>query len=112
RIDRVCPACVKKMGAAYPELPRAEPLITATLKLEESRFKQMLDRGLKLLDDETKKLTGNGALPGEVAFKLYDTYGFPLDLTQDVLRGLGKKVDVTGFETAMAKQKAAARAAW
>src|SRR6202000_1380011 len=112
RIDRVCPACVKKMGAAYPDLVRAEPLITATLKLEESRFKQMLDRGLKLLDEETGKLSKDKALSGDVAFKLYDTFGFPLDLTQDVLRGQGKKVDVTGFEAAMAKQKAAARAAW
>src|SRR5262249_38394508 len=83
-----------------------------TLKLEESRFKQMLDRGLKLLDEETGKLKKDGMLSGDVAFKLYDTFGFPLDLTQDVLRGQGQKVDVTAFEAAMAKQKAAARAAW
>jgi len=103
---------VKQMGTAYPELIRAAPLITETLKLEESRFKQMLDRGLKLLDEETGKLGKDKALPGAVAFKLYDTFGFPLDLTQDVLRGKGMKVDVAGFEVAMAKQKADARAAW
>ena len=111
-IYRLVPELVKQMGPAYPELVRAEPLITQTLKLEETRFKSMLDRGLKLLDEETGKITGNGALPGEVAFKLYDTFGFPLDLTQDVLRGQGKKVDTAGFEAAMQKQKAAARAAW
>jgi alanyl-tRNA synthetase len=111
-IYKLVPELVKQMGSAYPELVRAQPLITETLKLEESRFKQMLDRGLKLLDEETGKLGKDRALPGDVAFKLYDTFGFPLDLTQDVLRGQGKKVDVSGFETAMAKQKAAARAAW
>ena len=111
-IYRLVPELVKQMGTAYPELVRAEPLIAETLKLEESRFKQMLDRGLKLLDDETGKLKKDQALPGEVAFKLYDTFGFPFDLTQDVLRGRGQKVDIAGFETAMAKQKAAARAAW
>ena len=111
-IYRLVPELVKQMGTAYPELVRAEPLITETLKLEESRFKQMLDRGLKLLDDETGKLQKDQALPGAVAFKLYDTFGFPLDLTQDVLRGRGQKVDTAGFEAAMAKQKAAARAAW
>jgi alanyl-tRNA synthetase len=103
---------VKQMGAAYPELVRAQPLITETLKLEETRFKSMLDRGLKLLDEETQKITGNGALPGEVAFKLYDTYGFPLDMTQDVLRGQGKKVDTAGFEAAMERQREVARASW
>jgi alanyl-tRNA synthetase len=111
-IYRLVPELVKQMGTAYPELIRAEPLITQTMKLEETRFKSMLDRGLKLLDEETGKIKGAGALPGEVAFKLYDTFGFPLDLTQDVLRGQGKKVDVTGFETAMAKQKETARASW
>src|SRR5262249_33459010 len=85
---------------------------TQTMKLEETRFKSMLDRGLKLLDEETGKISGTGSLPGEVAFKLYDTFGFPLDLTQDVLRGQGKKVDVKGFEAAMAKQKETTRAAW
>ena len=111
-IYRLVAELVKQMGTAYPELIRAEALITQTMKLEETRFKSMLDRGLKLLDEETGKITGNGALSGEVAFKLYDTFGFPLDLTQDVLRGQGKKVDVAGFEAAMAKQKTAARAAW
>ncbi|MDP9126904.1 MAG: alanine--tRNA ligase [Pseudomonadota bacterium] len=111
-IYRLVPELVKQMGAAYPELVRAQPLITETLKLEESRFKQMLDRGLKLLDEETRKLNKDAPLPGDVAFKLYDTFGFPLDLTQDVLRGKGQRVDTAGFETAMAKQKAAARASW
>lgn len=111
-IYKLVPELVKQMGTAYPELIRAQPLITETLKLEESRFKQMLDRGLKLLDEESEKVSKGRALPGEVAFKLYDTFGFPLDLTQDVLRGEGKTVDVAGFEAAMAKQKAAARAAW
>ncbi len=109
---RLVAELIKQMGTAYPELIRAEALITQTMKLEETRFKSMLDRGLKLLDEETGKITGNGALPGDVAFKLYDTFGFPIDLTQDVLRGQGKKVDVAGFESAMAKQKAAARASW
>jgi len=111
-IYRLVPELVKQMGAAYPELVRAQLLITETLKLEETRFKTMLDRGLKMLDEETQKINGNAPLPGEVAFKLYDTFGFPLDLTQDVLRGQGKKVDTSGFDAAMARQKAAARAAW
>ncbi len=111
-IYRLVAELVRQMGAAYPELIRGEPLITETLKLEESRFKQMLERGLKLLDEETGKLKKDQTLPGDVAFKLYDTFGFPLDLTQDVLRGRNQKVDVSGFEAAMAKQKAAARAAW
>ncbi|MDX2028659.1 MAG: alanine--tRNA ligase [Alphaproteobacteria bacterium] len=111
-IYRLVPQLVRQMGDAYPDLVRAEPLIIATLKLEESRFKQMLDRGLKLLDEESGKLKSGSALPGDVAFKLYDTFGFPLDLTQDVLRGQGKKVDVGGFEVAMARQKAEARKAW
>ena len=111
-IYKLVPELIKQMGAAYPELIRAETLITETLKLEETRFKSMLDRGLKLLDEETGKLQKNQDLPGAVAFKLYDTFGFPLDLTQDVLRGSDQKVDVKGFEDAMAKQKAAARAAW
>ncbi len=103
---------VKQMGVAYPELVQAETLITETLKLEETRFKQTLDRGLRLLDEEAGKLSSSQALDGAIAFKLYDTFGFPLDLTQDVLRGRGQKVDVTGFEAAMAKQKAAARESW
>jgi len=111
-IYRLVPELVSQMGAAYPELVHAKDLISETLKLEETRFKSMLDRGLKLLDDETKKANKDGLLPGDVAFKLYDTFGFPLDMTQDVLRGQGRKVDVAGFDAAMAKQKAAARAAW
>ena len=109
---RLVPALVHQMGAAYPELGRAQPLIEETLKLEETRFKQTLDRGLKLLDDELGGLDDGAALPGEAAFRLYDTYGFPLDLTQDALREKGREVDVAGFDSAMAEQKAKARAAW
>jgi len=109
---RLVPALVQQMGQAFPELVRARPLIEETLELEETRFKTTLDRGLKLLDDELARLPEGGALPGEAAFRLYDTYGFPLDLTQDALRERGRKVDVAGFETAMAEQKARARAAW
>ncbi len=100
------------MGDAYPELVRAQPLITETLKLEETRFKTTLGTGLKLLDDETKGLSAGGTLKGEVAFKLYDTFGFPLDLTQDVLRARDITVDTAGFEKAMDEQRAKARAAW
>jgi alanyl-tRNA synthetase len=111
-LARLVPALVKEMGQAYPELIRAEALITETLRLEERRFQATLDRGLKLLEEETGKLGEGGTLPGDVAFKLYDTYGFPLDLTADVLRGQGKTVDNIGFEMAMAKQRADARRAW
>ena len=111
-MHRLVPALVRKMGAAYPELARAQPLIEETLKLEETRFKQTLDRGLKLLDDELAGLPEGAALPGEAAFRLYDTYGFPLDLTQDALREQGRTVETEGFDTAMAEQKAKARAAW
>ncbi len=111
-MHRLVPALTRSMGQAYPELLRAEPLITETLKLEETRFKQTLERGLKLLEDETDRLGEKQALAGEVAFKLYDTYGFPLDLTQDILRGQGRSVDEAGFNTAMDKQRAAARKAW
>ncbi len=111
-IYRLVPELVKQMGVVYPELGQAQSLIAETIKLEETRFKSMLERGLKLLDEETQKIGGDKPLPGEVAFKLYDTFGFPLDLTQDVLRGQGKKVDTVGFESAMAKQKETARAAW
>src|SRR6185312_10247108 len=86
-MHRLVPVLVHEMGQAYPELVRAQPLVTETLKLEETRFKQTLERGLKLLDDATGSLAKGKALDGEIAFKLYDTYGFPLDLTQDVLRG-------------------------
>ena len=111
-MHRLVPSLVNQMGAAYPELNRAQALIEETLKLEETRFKQTLDRGLKLLDDELSSLPDGAALPGEAAFKLYDTYGFPLDLTQDALREKGRTVDTDGFDAAMAEQKAKARAAW
>ncbi|HWX49738.1 MAG TPA: alanine--tRNA ligase [Roseomonas sp.] len=109
---RLVPVLVRQMGAAYPELVRAEALIAETLKLEENRFRSLLERGLGLLAEEAAKLGDRGTLPGEVAFRLYDTYGFPLDLTQDALRGEGKSVDVAGFEVAMAEQRKRARAAW
>jgi len=106
------PALVGEVGAAYPELGRAQALIVETLKLEETRFKQTLDRGLKLLTEETGRLAANAPLPGEVAFKLYDTYGFPLDLTQDVLKAQGRPVDNAGFDAAMERQRAEARKKW
>jgi alanyl-tRNA synthetase len=109
---RLVPALVRQMGAAYPELARAQALIEETLRLEETRFKQTLDRGLRLLDDELARLPDGAELPGGAAFKLYDTYGFPLDLTQDALREKGRAVDVAGFEAAMAEQRAKARASW
>ncbi|MBM2293841.1 alanine--tRNA ligase [Sulfitobacter pseudonitzschiae] len=109
---KLVPALVRQMGAAYPELGRAQALITETLELEETRFKQTLERGLKLLDDELTGLAEGAALPGAAAFKLYDTFGFPLDLTQDALREKGRSVDTEGFDSAMAEQKAKARAAW
>ncbi|MGR3824650.1 MAG: alanine--tRNA ligase [Salipiger marinus] len=111
-MHQLVPSLVRQMGAAYPELVRAQPLIEETLRLEETRFKQTLDRGLKLLDDELSTLPDAARLPGEAAFKLYDTYGFPLDLTQDALRERGREVDTAGFDSAMAEQKAKARAAW
>ncbi|WP_397543176.1 alanine--tRNA ligase [Roseovarius salis] len=111
-MHRLVPALVAQMGQAFPELGRAQALIEETLKLEETRFKQTLDRGLRLLDDELEKLGEGQPLPGTAAFKLYDTYGFPLDLTQDALRERGREVDMAGFEAAMAEQKAKARAAW
>ena len=109
---RLVPALVQQMGAAYPELGRAQSLIEETLKQEETRFKETLERGLKLLDDEVAGLPEGAELPGRAAFKLYDTYGFPLDLTQDALREKGRAVDTDGFDSAMAEQKAKARAAW
>ncbi|QQR70006.1 MAG: alanine--tRNA ligase [Alphaproteobacteria bacterium] len=111
-LHRLVPELSRQMGAAYPELIRAEALITETLKLEEARFRQTLERGLKLLEEETGRLKPGGSLPGEVAFKLYDTYGFPLDLTQDVLRGQEMSVDTAGFDSAMARQRELARQAW
>jgi alanyl-tRNA synthetase len=109
---RLVPALVRQMGAAYPELARAQSMIEETLKLEETRFKTTLDRGLRLLNDELDRLPDGADLPGQVAFKLYDTYGFPLDLTQDVLREKARAVDVQGFDAAMEEQKTKARAAW
>ncbi|MDP6813483.1 MAG: alanine--tRNA ligase, partial [Alphaproteobacteria bacterium] len=109
---RLVPTLVGMMGQAFPELNRAEASITETLRLEETRFKQTLDRGLHLLEGEVDKLGDGQTLPGEVAFRLYDTYGFPLDLTQDVLRGQGRAVDVAGFDVAMERQRAEARASW
>ena len=111
-MHRLVPALVRQMGAAYPELGQAQPLITETLEQEEKRFKQTLDRGLRLLDDELSSLPNDAELPGDAAFKLYDTYGFPLDLTQDALREKGRSVDIAGFDAAMEEQKAKARAAW
>ncbi|MEP1537785.1 MAG: alanine--tRNA ligase [Paracoccaceae bacterium] len=111
-MHRLVPALIQQMGAAYPELGQAQSLIEETLRLEETRFKQTLDRGLKLLDDELASLSDDADLPGAAAFKLYDTFGFPLDLTQDALREKGRGVDVDGFDAAMAEQKAKARAAW
>jgi alanyl-tRNA synthetase len=109
---RLVPALVQQMGTAYPELLRAQPLIAETLRLEETNFKQMLERGLRLLEEETARLRPNEALPGEVAFRLYDTYGFPLDLTQDVLRAQGRGVAVDGFSAAMKRQREEARKSW
>ena len=109
---RLVPALVAQMGQAFPELGMAQALITETLELEETRFRTTLDRGLKLLEAEIEGLAPTAPLPGETAFRLYDTYGFPLDLTQDALRERDRTVDTDGFDTAMAAQKAAARAAW
>jgi alanyl-tRNA synthetase len=111
-VYKLVPTLVHEMGDAYPELGRAQALITETLKLEETRFKKTLGTGLKLLEDETRSLPAGGTLRGDVAFKLYDTYGFPLDLTQDVLRARDIAVDTAGFEKAMDEQRAKARAAW
>ena len=109
---RLVPTLVAEMAGAYPELTRAEALITETLRLEEERFRATLARGLRLLSEETGKLAPGAPLAGAVAFRLYDTFGFPLDLTQDALRAEGRAVDTVGFDAAMEKQKAEARAAW
>ena len=111
-MHRLLPALVRQMGAAYPELIRAEAAIASALRLEEERFKVLLGRGLGLLTEELGRIGGGQVLPGAVAFKLYDTFGFPLDLTQDALREQGREVDVAGFDAAMAEQRARARAAW
>ena len=109
---KLVPALSREMGQAYPELVRAEPLITETLRLEETRFRKTLERGLSILDEETAALKKGDRLSGETAFTLYDTYGFPLDLTQDALRPRGIGVDLDGFNAAMEKQREKARAAW
>ncbi len=109
---RLVPALAREMGQAYPELIRAEPLIAETLKLEETRFRTTLARGLAILEDETKGLAAGGKLSGDVAFKLYDTFGFPLDLTQDALRARDMSVDTDAFGKAMERQRAEARKAW
>ena len=109
---KLVPALVEVMGGHYTELKRAESLMTEILKLEETRFKETLDRGLRILMDEVKQNPGAGSLDGKIAFKLYDTYGFPIDLTEDVLRGHGWVVDQSGFDAAMEKQKTMARKAW
>ncbi|WP_374386194.1 alanine--tRNA ligase [Sandaracinobacter sp.] len=111
-MHRLVPALVSSMGGAFPELVRAQPLIAETLKLEETRFRQTLQNGLKLLDDATAGLKPGAVLPGDVAFRLYDTYGFPYDLTEDALKAQGLGVDRAGFDASMAEQKARARAAW
>jgi alanyl-tRNA synthetase len=109
---RLVPTLSREMGQAYPELLRAEPLIVETLRLEETRFLDTLARGLSILDEATRDLPQGGILPGGVAFKLYDTYGFPLDLTQDALRARSLHVDIEGFEAAMERQRREARKAW
>ncbi len=111
-LHRLVPALVDEMGTAYPELVRARALITETLRMEETRFRATLARGLRLLAEETDKLGKGQALSGEIAFRLYDTFGFPLDLTQDALRAEGRGVDIDGFNAAMARQRAEARKAW
>jgi alanyl-tRNA synthetase len=111
-MHRLVGALVAEMGAAYPELLRAQALIEATLKQEESQFRRTLDKGIKLLNEATDAMKSGDILPGETAFKLYDTYGFPYDLTEDALRAQGFGIDRVGFENAMDQQKAMARAAW
>jgi len=111
-MHRLVPSLVAEMGVPFPELARAQPLIEETLKLEETRFRQTLVNGLRLLDDATAKMAPGDVLSGDVAFKLYDTFGFPYDLTEDALRARGQTVDRAGFDVAMAEQKRAARAAW
>jgi alanyl-tRNA synthetase len=111
-MHRLVPTLVGEMGQAFPELPRAQALIEEVLEREETRFRQTLANGLRLLDETTGSLGEGDSLPGETAFKLYDTFGFPYDLTEDALRARGIGVDRAGFDAAMARQKAAARAAW
>src|SRR5690242_8982608 len=109
---RLVPTLTREMGQAYPELSRAEPLITETLKLEETRFRKTLERGLTLLEDGSKGLARGAKFSGEAAFTLYDTFGFPLDLTQDALKPRGIAVDTDAFDAAMERQREKARASW
>ena len=111
-MHRLVPTLVAEMGEAYPELRRAQPVIAETLRQEEERFHRTLGRGMALLEEATATLGEGDVLSGETAFKLYDTYGFPLDLTQDAVRPRGISVDLEGFETAMAGQRAMARESW
>jgi alanyl-tRNA synthetase len=111
-MHRLVPALIAEMGQAYPELGRAQPLIEETLEREETQFRRTLSNGLRLLDEATGAMGEGESLDGETAFRLYDTYGFPYDLTEDALRSRGLGVDREGFDAAMARQKAAARAAW
>ena len=111
-IWKLVPVLTREMGAAYPELLRAEALITETLKLEETRFRRTLEKGLAILEDKSRALNKGAMFDGETAFTLYDTYGFPLDLTQDALRGRGISVDLASFNDAMERQRAKARASW
>ncbi|MEQ1509758.1 MAG: alanine--tRNA ligase [Sphingopyxis sp.] len=111
-MHRLVPALISEMGVAYPELLRAQPLLIESFEREETRFRQTLDKGLKLLDEATVGMMAGATLAGDVAFKLYDTYGFPFDLTEDALRDQGIGVDRAGFDSSMALQKAAARSAW
>ncbi len=109
---QLVPSLVREMGQAYPELVRAQPLITETLKLEETRFRKTLERGLAILDEKSGGLKKGDMFDGETAFTLYDTYGFPLDLTQDALRSRGIGVDISSFTDAMDRQREKARASW
>jgi len=111
-IWKLVPVLVREMGQTYPELVRAEPLVTETLRLEETRFRRTLERGLGLLDEASRKLKKGDMFDGDTAFTLYDTYGFPLDLTQDALRARGISVDIASFEDAMERQREKARASW
>jgi alanyl-tRNA synthetase len=111
-MHRLAPTLVEAMGEAYPELRRAEPMIVETLRQEEERFRRTLGRGMALLDEAVAAIAEGGELPGETAFKLYDTYGFPLDLTQDAVRAMGLTVDLAGFDAAMKRQRDQAREAW
>jgi alanyl-tRNA synthetase len=112
RMWKLVPALLREMGQAYPELARAEALVTETLRLEETRFRKTLERGLSILDEASKSLKKGDMFDGETAFTLYDTYGFPLDLTQDALKSRGIGVDISSFTDAMERQREKARASW